>query len=98
MNDNKLYSIIDLIEELNKVQKLIELHKANDSDFMFNQYNSKKLKLTGFLFKELTSTKDSSTENMYLISLFLNKFYSNELKNTKFSDDDNLKRIEELMS
>jgi hypothetical protein len=98
MNDSKLYTILDLIEEISKLDKMIHLHKKNESDFMLNQYSSKKLKLTSFLIKELTTGKENSDETMYLVSLFLNKFYSFNGGNKQFTKDDKLLKIKELVS
>lgn len=98
MKDNKLFHIIDLIEEIRELDKMIDLHEKNNSGFMLDQYTHKKVKLSGFLFKELIISNDSSPEVMYLISLFLGKFYQKEIKNTKFSDGDAMKKIEELVS
>ena len=44
MKDNKLYSILDLIEEIDKVDKMIYLHSSSKSDLMLNQYKNQKLK------------------------------------------------------
>ena len=53
MKDNKLYSILDLIEEINKVDKMIDLHKDSSSVLMLDQYRNQKMKLSNYLFKEL---------------------------------------------
>ena len=34
MKDNKLYHILDLIEEIDKVDKMLILHQDSDSDLM----------------------------------------------------------------
>lgn len=98
MKDDKLFHIIDLIEEISELDKIINLHQENNSDFMLDQYTHKKVKLSGFLFRELIISNDSSPDVMYLISLFLGKFYQKEIKNTKFSDGDAMKKIEQLVS
>jgi len=97
MKDNKLYNILDLIEEIDKVDKMIELHKDSESDFMLKQYQDKKLKLSGFLFEELLTNTDSRSEVMYLIKIFIEKFYQQEIKNhQRFKKEDYLKRIEDV--
>ena len=40
MKDNKLYHILDLIEEIDKVDKMLVLHKDSDSDLMSSQYKN----------------------------------------------------------
>ncbi|MFH6992418.1 hypothetical protein [Flavobacterium sp. FlaQc-48] len=96
MKDNKLYTILDLIEEINKVDQMIEIHKTTDSALMLNQYSHKKLKLSGFLFKELLSNSGNSSEVMHVIKLFIEKFYSKELSNVNFEKDNDFKQIEDV--
>ncbi len=96
MKDNKLYSILDLIEEINKVDKMIDIHQKSESSIMSNQYKSQKLKLSNYLFKELLNNSDERAEVMHLIKMFIEKFYDYELKHLKFEVDDNLKKIENV--
>lgn len=94
MKDNKLYNILDLIEEINKVEKMIELHANSNSDLMLTQYQNQKLKLSNYLFKELLSNSDNRPEVMYIIKIFIEKFYNNEINHLKFNENDSLKKIE----
>ena len=96
MKDNKLYHILDLIEEIDKVDKMLVLHKDSDSDLMLNQYKSQKLKLSNYLVKELLTNSDNRTEVMYIIKLFIEKFYNNEMRNLQFEENDSLKKIENV--
>jgi hypothetical protein len=96
MKDNKLYSILDLIEEISKVDKMIDLHKDSNSTLMLNQYKNQKLKLSNYLFKELLSNSDNRSEVMYIIKLFIEKFYDNEISHLKFGENDSLKKIENV--
>lgn len=95
MKDNKLYSILDLIEEINKVDKMIDLHSNSDSDLMLNQYINQKMKLSSYLFKELLKNYNKP-EVMYTIKLFIEKFYDNEINHSSSNKDDSLKRIENI--
>lgn len=96
MKDNKLYNILDLIEEINKVDKMINLHKDSKSNLMFNQYKNQKLKLSNYLFKELLANSDNKPEVMYIINIFIEKFYNYELKHHNFDQNDSLKKIEDI--
>lgn len=96
MKDNKLYHILDLIEEIDKVDKMLILHKNSDSDLMSSQYKNQKLKLSNYLVKELLTNSDNRTEVMYIIKLFIEKFYNNELSHLQFEENDNLKKIENV--
>ena len=96
MKDNKLYHILDLIEEIDKVDKMLALHKDSDSDLMSSQYKNQKLKLSNYLVKELLTNSDNRTEVMYIIKLFIEKFYNNEMSHLQFEENDNLKKIENV--
>src|SRR5690554_6849907 len=97
MEDNKLYHILDLIEEINKVDKMIEIHKNSELDLMLKQYQNQKLKLSSLLFKELLTNTDNSTDDMYLIRMFIVKFYTEEVNdNQRIKKEDRLKRIEDV--
>ncbi|WP_456313485.1 hypothetical protein [Pseudomonas shirazensis] len=96
MKDNKLYHILDLIEEIDKVDKMLILHKDSDSNLMSNQYKNQKLKLSNYLVKELLTNSDNRTEVMYIIKLFIEKFYNNEISHLEFEENDNLKKIENV--
>lgn len=65
MKDNKLYSILDLIEEINKVDKMIDLHKDSSSVLMLDQYRNQKMKLSNYLFKELLLNGENRSEVIY---------------------------------
>ncbi len=96
MKDNKLYHNLDLIEEIDKVDKMLVLHKDSDSDLMLNQYKNQKLKLSNYLVKELLTNSDNRAEIMYIIKLFIDKFYNNEMRHLHFEENDNLKKIENV--
>lgn len=96
MKDNKLYHILDLIEEIDKVDKMLILHQDSDSDLMSSQYKNQKLKLSNYLVKELLTNSDNRTEVMYIIKLFIEKFYNNEMSHLQFEENDNLKKIENV--
>ena len=96
MTDNKLYSILDLIEEIDKVDKMIDLHTSSKSEVMLHQYKNQKLKLSNYLFKELLTNSDNRSEVMYIIKLFIEKFYDNEINQLHFEENDSLKKIENV--
>lgn len=98
MKDNTLYSILDLIEEISKVDQIIDLHNNSDSVLMINQYKNQKLKLSNYLFKELLTNNDNRPEVMYIIKLFIEKFYDYEINHLEFSENDNLKKIENVFN
>jgi hypothetical protein len=97
MKSNDLYNILDIIEEISKVDKMIAIHKDSASPLMLNQYEHQKLKLSGFLFKELLSNSNDQSEVMHIIRLFIDRFYSRELMEANVGKDENLKQIENVV-
>lgn len=77
MNEAKKYQLQDLIEKIDRVDKMILLHSSNPSNFMLDQYKAKKEKLLGYLIDELVDAKVRSPYSFKLILLALNKFYPN---------------------
>lgn len=80
MNESKKHQLQDLIEKINRVDKMIQLHSSNPSDFMIKQYNAKKEKLLGYLIDELVDAKVRSPYSFKLILLALNRFYPDLMK------------------
>lgn len=75
MREIELYKLLDLIEEIKKLEELIKLHKSSDdSDFMVSQYEAKKIKLTSELIDELISPE-------------IDKFYPSEDTNLIINND-----------
>ncbi len=75
MSESKKYQLQDLIERIEKVDKMLKLHSANPSTFMTKQYEAKKLKLLGYLIDELADAKLRSPYSFRLIGLALKKYY-----------------------
>lgn len=96
MDEVRFYSILDLIEEIDKVDQMIELHRDSPSSVMINQYKHQKLKLSNCLVQELLLNNESRSEVMYIIKLFIEKFYQDEIQNHQFKADDYLKKIEDV--
>jgi len=91
MTESKLYKLMDLIEEINRVEVMLEMHSQNsESKLMLNQYNAKKLKLTRELISELLASSDKTSLSMGVIKSILDKFYKNPIflrDNDKQSSD-----------
>ena len=76
MNQNRFCTLMDLIEDIKKLDELISLHRQLDtSDFMISQYEEKKTKLMGVLIDELATPPVQSTQSYLLIKMLLNKYY-----------------------
>lgn len=76
MKDSQVFKLIDLIEDIKKVDAMILLHdNTGDSSFMSTQYESKKTKLMSQLIDELISPDVQSPQTLSLIQQVLTKFY-----------------------
>ena len=76
MKKTEIYKLMDLIEDVKELDKLISIHlDIDNSDLMISQYEAKKTKLMGILIDELASPPVQSTDSYLLIKMLLNKYY-----------------------
>lgn len=66
---------MDLIDDIKKVNDMIEIHSSNPSNFMLDQYKAKKEKLMSYLIDELVEPSVRSPKSFSIISKLLGKFY-----------------------
>ncbi|MDM1407614.1 hypothetical protein [Myroides sp. DF42-4-2] len=59
---------------------MIELHRNSSSTVMINQYQHQKLKLSNCLVQELLLQNENRLKVMYIIKLFIEKFYKMRFK------------------
>jgi hypothetical protein len=89
MKKGEIYKLMDLIEDIKKLDELISLHRQLDtSDFMISQYEAKKTKLVGILIDELASPPVQSTQSYLLIKMLLNKYYPFKPEDGLIADSD----------
>lgn len=76
MKKVKLFQLMDLVEEIKKVEDLITTsRKTRTSALLIKQYETKKNQVMGSLINELTSPELQSTQSYLLIKLLLEKYY-----------------------
>jgi hypothetical protein len=76
MKKTEIYKLMDLIEDIKKLDQLISVHRQTGSSaFMIDQYEAKKTQLMGSLIDELASPPVQSTQSYLLIKMILNKYY-----------------------
>jgi len=76
MKKVKLFQLMDLVEEIKKVEDLITAsRKARTSALLIKQYETKKNQLIGSLISELNSPLLQSTQSYLLIKMLLEKYY-----------------------
>lgn len=89
MKKVEVLKMIDLVEEIKKLDELIQQsRKKKTSDFVINQYEAKKLKLIGSTITELASAPIQSVESYHLIQKILNKYYPSISEDNLLNDDD----------
>lgn len=77
MEKHHIYKLLDLIEQINEVNKMIKLHSENDSEFMASQYRAEKAEYVAELIQTLNSSKIQSEKNYLLLNRLLSEFYPN---------------------
>jgi hypothetical protein len=87
MNKQRLYRLLDLIEDLKQVDQLIALHSSNPSSFVLKQYLSKKEKLIVYLIDELVEPSLRSPKSFFMIHQLLSRFYPNLSVDTQNGGD-----------
>lgn len=70
-----IYKLLDLVEDIKKVDDMIKLHSSHPDKFMLSQYEAKKEKMMALLIDELISPSYRSTDSFLIIKLSLEKFY-----------------------
>lgn len=89
MKKVEIYKLMDLIDEIKKLDELISLHRQMDiSEFIVSQYEAKKTKLMGSLIDELASPPVQSTQSYLLIKMLLNKYYPVKPEEELIKDSD----------
>lgn len=63
--------IQDIIEEIKKVNQIIDIHSTNDGDFMLKQYKSKRDQLISELEEELVKLNDFDNWKEWKNSVYL---------------------------
>lgn len=90
MKQSQLYKLLNILEDIKKVDAMIKLHTTHDeSAFMLNQYQARKDKLASILIDELVSPSLRSSRSIKTIKLIIEKYYPDlDKKNTSSKTDD----------
>lgn len=98
MYEKKVVKLLGLLEDIEEVNKMIQIHSLDTSDsisdFMLIQYKSKRDKLLGYLIDELVEPNFRSPRSFSIIIKLLEKQYPNLKKDAKKDTDH--KFLEEL--
>jgi hypothetical protein len=86
MKQEKIYKLMDLIDDIKKVNDMIEIHSSNPSSFMLDQYKAKKEKLMSYLIDELVEPSVRSPKSFSIILKLLSKFYPDLLNEAELDE------------
>ncbi|MFB6453823.1 hypothetical protein ACE38W_01025 [Chitinophaga sp. Hz27] len=76
MNKIELNRLLDLLDDIKKIDSMIVLHQSlNDSNFMISQYQEKKIRLISKFIDELISLPVQSEQTFSLIQQIIGKYY-----------------------
>jgi len=76
MKPSQFYKLLDLVENIKKIDAMIKLHQEQDeSDFMLNQYEARKDKFVSILIDELVAPSIRSARSIHTIKLVIDKYY-----------------------
>lgn len=92
MKSGQLYRLMDLIEDIRKVDAMLIIHQKSDGNsLMVSQYEARKTKLMGQLIDELVSPSVQSPESFSLIQKVIAEFYPSSDLSTSLDSD--IKRL-----
>ena len=79
MTKNKLYRLMDVLEEIKQVDEILSVHKnkgPESSTLMIKQYKAKKEKLLVYFINEINSSPENLPDRLNIIHQIITKFYS----------------------
>lgn len=99
MNQVKMNRLMDLIDDIKKVDAIIKTHSSNSSTFMIDQYLTKKEKLIGYLIDELLDPEVRSTESFSVIQTIIQTFYPNIKADVRIAaENSDFSKLESLLA
>ncbi len=99
MKQTQFYSLLDILDEIKGVDKMIALHLNDDSGFMLDQYRSMKEKLMRRLIDQLISPSLMSARSIHTIKMVIERFYGDEMARLdKHPLNDELSKLEHALA
>ncbi len=103
MENDKLYRLMDVIDEIKQLDNLISKHheqKSGDNSIMLDQYNAKKEQLLTYFINELNAFSQSQSSNLFIIKRVMERFYNYPSNSnvTQIPKDDNLSVLYDALS
>lgn len=94
MKESVVFKLMDLIDDIKDINRMINLHAESPSDLMLIQYKAKRDKLMGYLIDELVKPDVRSPKSFAIILQLLDKQYPNLKREAEV--DDSHKLLEKL--
>ncbi len=105
MTTDKLYRLMDLLDELKQVDAILSVHTNSNngtSDIMLAQYKAKKEKLLVYFINEINASVDIeyTPQRLEIIKKIMERFYKYPSQSEKYSikHDEKLDRLVEALS
>jgi hypothetical protein len=105
MTADKLYRLMDLLDELKNVDQILSVHEKNNnsaSEIMLSQYKAKKEKLLVYFINEINASMDVdyTPQRLIIIKKIMERFYSSPIHSEKQikKHDEKLDRISDALS
>jgi hypothetical protein len=97
MKSQRKYYLQNLVEQIERVDKLIKFHSTNHSSFMYDQYAAEKEELLSKLIDKLVTSENRSEYIFQLVYMALKKYYPEIIKRTyRIKSNANYKEYKEL--
>ena len=93
MDNAQKYKIEDLIEQIERTDKMILFNADNPSRFMTEQWEYRKRLLFNELIQELMNIKDASKYSFKLIYMAINKYYPELIKASANTENNSIEMI-----
>lgn len=81
MTTDKLYRLMDILDDLKKIDSIMQVHRSNTTDtseVMLSQYKARRNQLLVYFINELnaSSDMDETPQRLGLIKNIMDRFYS----------------------
>jgi hypothetical protein len=102
MKKNKLYRLMDVLDEIKQVDEILSVHSKKsktESTLMLSQYKAKKEKLLVYFINELNSSPEHRPSRLAIIKKMMERYYpsSKSGKVAFFKQDQELSQLEEAI-
>ena len=99
MTQNKLYKLMDLVEDIKKLDGIIQIHSQDkDDNIMLSQYEAKKIKLVSLLIAALNKVPSKTSYlELQIIAKLLEKFVVHDKMNNKITQNKEFIELQNLV-